>query len=187
MRSENPFENIDPFLKTLENIDENKVRVIMMGIALDELLGTLLSKSMVNKSIYKCLEKSGDSGFSLSYKNKLAYAFGLIPKEIFKDIDVIRRLRNNVAHQNVVTIPKSDIQKTYSSLNVVKLVDELRQSHRTLEERLCLAFGIICVYLIKKINRTKAIKADVFDVNTLGYDELDAGIYSNYLKNQIEH
>ena len=173
----NPFKAYDPFLSSFNKNDENRIRIILAATVLDELLTQLLSRKTINKKIYKDTMDS----VSFAYKNDIAYAFGLIPKEIYDDINRIRKLRNMAAHENINTFPAKKLEEAYSSFHVKKAVETLKLDHLSKVDLFYVGCCVIFVYLTKRINRSHRFRAQKYDINDLGFDEADKKAYFKYI------
>jgi len=82
--------------------DAEDVSAVVVGVSyLDACLASLLSKSFRKSSTSEQLldSRSGPLG-SFSARAGLAYALGLISKPIFRDLQVLAELRNEVAHHH---------------------------------------------------------------------------------------
>ena len=82
--------------------DAEDVSAVVVGVSyLDACLASLLSKSFRKSSTSEQLldSRSGPLG-SFTSRACLAYALGLISKPIFRDLQVLAELRNEVAHHH---------------------------------------------------------------------------------------
>ncbi|MCW5664634.1 MAG: hypothetical protein KIT35_12420 [Piscinibacter sp.] len=82
--------------------DAEDVSAVVVGVSyLDACLASLLLKSFRKGSTAEQLldSRSGPLG-SFSSRASLAYALGLISKPIFRDLQVLAQLRNEVAHHH---------------------------------------------------------------------------------------
>lgn len=80
--------------------ESDRGKVILCGMILDEELEMLIRIHM--RELPKNLEKDIFSGFgplsTFSGKTKLAYALQLIDDDVYSDLNVIRDIRNHLAH-----------------------------------------------------------------------------------------
>lgn len=100
---ENPVEDLKGFLEQLQK-ESPRAAVIIAGAYLDEQLRQIIICSFVNKSSIADdlvgTEKKIDRPLSsFSSRIKLAYCLGLINKQVYDDLEIIRRIRNRFAHK----------------------------------------------------------------------------------------
>ena len=83
--------------------ESDRAAAVLAGCYLDEMLGLLLKKFLIQDA--KLIEKYilGNSPSvaidSFAKKSRIAYALGLLRKVEYSDIDTVRRIRNEFAHQ----------------------------------------------------------------------------------------
>lgn len=78
------------------------VSVVVVAVSyIDACLASLLSKCFLPSSVTKELLDSGSGALgSFSARAKLAYVLALIDKTMFRDLQVLAELRNDVAHSH---------------------------------------------------------------------------------------
>ena len=78
------------------------VSVVVVAVSyIDACLASLLSKYFLPSSVTKELLDSGSGALgSFSARAKLAYVLALIDKPMFRDLQVLSELRNDVAHSH---------------------------------------------------------------------------------------
>lgn len=123
--------------KTQEELAEalqaqERVAAIVYMCYLDEELEQLLRTVMIeDESVVKQLMKDDRLLGSFSSKLKLAYALGLIPELVRKDLDYLNRIRNAFAHKaDIRTFDKAPICDYCRELSTVKLRDGTTRSPR---------------------------------------------------------
>lgn len=92
------LKNVRDFRNSL-NRETDRGCALMACAYLEDRLGEAFKKYLVDDEKIKneILGNSGPIG-SFSAKVKLAYLLGKIPKEVFRDLDTIRKIRNQFAH-----------------------------------------------------------------------------------------
>nr|WP_318716672.1 MltR family transcriptional regulator [uncultured Treponema sp.] len=110
--------------------DESDRGILLIGVSIfDDMLHKLLFEYMnINKNRKKEIEKLFEWPGPLSNyasKVKLAYCLGLIPKEMYMDLESIRDIRNKFAHQLVkMNFGEEKIYKIITNLNGGKKSNE---------------------------------------------------------------
>jgi mannitol operon repressor len=95
------FPNLKEFLPYLDELNKESPRgkVLISTGYLEEMLKEILSGFLMEDKIVDDLFDSGNAPLgTLSARAKLAYTLGLISDVEFQDIDLIRRIRNDFAH-----------------------------------------------------------------------------------------
>lgn len=134
----------------------------------------------------KSLDMFGGNGClsSLSAKNNMAYAMGLISKELYKDIDSYRNIRNRCAHELCIDEGTEnsirDRIKNFNLLNKAFVMGENEQ----LVGYMVLEFAVIFIALIKRINNVDKLTEFPFEVHDdyLGFDEKDYNTIKDFSK-----
>ncbi len=105
------------FFDILEEVSDLGVAVIGASF-LDQCLGSFLESHLIKSAVSsRLLEPPGGLLSSLSTRADAAYAFDLLPKADFQDIELIAQIRNLFAHNH--------IQVTFTDPEVVELCGRL--------------------------------------------------------------
>lgn len=155
-----------------------------MGSAiLEELLERLLKKYFISSKENNYKNHFESSGFLSSFSSKvnLSYMLGLISKELYEDLEIIRNLRNKFAH--MITQSSLSDQNALSLCNNFNFVKKwITTDWEKLEPSamFIMEIGILEVALIKKNSRTNHLKSIEFEISDLGFEKIDY----NYLSNE---
>lgn len=106
---------------------------------------------------------------------------GLISKELYEDLEIIRNLRNKFAH--MITQSSLSDQNALSLCNNFNFVKKwITTDWEKLEPSamFIMEIGILEVALIKKNSRTNHLKSIEFEISDLGFEKIDY----NYLSNE---
>lgn len=154
---------------------------------------TAVIESTLEKLISNCFIKDAESLrlfdgngclSTFSAKINIAYSMGLISKELFKDLDSYRNIRNRCAHElcmndSIENSIRDRAKNFYLLNNIVKMGDsENLKSYTTLE------FAAIFIALIKRLNNVEKFEEYPFEAhdNYLGFDDRDYEIISEFSK-----
>jgi mannitol operon repressor len=80
-------------------LNRERATAIVAGANLEESLGELLSQFMVEGQESKRLTR--DNLRDLGSRIRFAHSFGLVSKHEFKDLDIVRKVRNHFAHERM--------------------------------------------------------------------------------------
>ena len=107
-------------------IDESDRGIFIVAAAcieaeIDEILISEIRQQGVTRGFEKNLFDLSGPLSSLSSKSAIAYAFGLISKESYQDISLVRKLRNQMAHSyNEADIQDDVVQSRIKAMSCVK-------------------------------------------------------------------
>ena len=152
----NTSKNCKAFYDEFNNESPRGV-VIISAVFIDKQLQNLLENHLKqDKSVIRNLFNNNINGplSSLSAKIKTSYVLGLIPKEIYNDLEIIRQIRNKFAHEIFgMSFQNEEIVKLSTALFSGKIpYDHITD---TTENR----FRIYATILINKIE-LEIIKSD---------------------------
>ncbi|MBR4100897.1 MAG: hypothetical protein IKK51_03335 [Oscillospiraceae bacterium] len=169
--------------------------IITAAAVIDATLETLIKKYLVDDSDF--LKKSGIFSHSgclgtFSAKAQMAYALGLISKELYRDIDSYRDMRNKCAHEYV--LDESDMQsigaksKAFNLVNACFTFKEPENAvHHSpaseIKQYTVLEFAIILVALTKRINGVQHCSTFPFEAHDdyLKFNEEDFSLLGGLL------
>lgn len=172
---EQGFIRDENLIKELTN-SSDRAKVVLGSAVIEELLERVLKKFFVQDKdkIEKTFE--GATGFlgTFSAKIKMAFLLGLISEELQKDLDNLRNIRNKFAH-NILgcDFNNQSIKGLCNNFIFAKkafTTDWEKQPPGTL-----FIFSIMTlqVALIKKITRTQSLKQKDYEINDLGFEDID--------------
>jgi len=108
------LEKIEEFqdFRTSLTSETDRGSVLMAAAFIEDKLLQMLKDFMVkNKSIQKKIFEGNGALATFSSKIQMAYLLGLIPKNIFDDLNILKRLRNDFAHNAKPISFKTDYVK----------------------------------------------------------------------------
>lgn len=101
--------------------ESDRAAAILGASLLEDQLTTLLEKFLVQDKDKGKMFNTYAPLSTLSAKTEMAYLLGLIPKDIRKDIDYVRKIRNLFAHKiEGVSFDKSPVSDLVSNLRAVQ-------------------------------------------------------------------
>lgn len=162
------LKNIEEFKNFRHSLSEESDRgcALMAAAFIEEKLGELLHAFCVdNKKIYERLFENNGALATFSSKIDLALLLGLIPKNIFDDLQLLRKIRNDFAHNaSFITFESNPTKERCFSFSVV-VKTRLRNHPRTYFIR---AMTVILTFIDKQsINLKKCTIPENFDITYL--------------------
>jgi hypothetical protein len=120
---------IDRITRGIDHLERESDRgvILIIGAMLDELLAELLKNVLDPAVSGKLLNGSTAPLGSFSARAKMAFAIGVIDVQDYKDIEVIRKVRNAAAHFEV----KQGFDTWFKSQSVIGLCGNLSQDRLT--------------------------------------------------------
>lgn len=161
-------------LKELEN-GTDRAKVIVGATIIDTQLGRLLEKYLVqnNKLKKDALEFNGFLG-TFSSKINACYLLGLISKNLFNDIQRLRKLRNNFAHNLLnCSLENKEMKDEVHKFKMVKDWMKTEWDKQPIAMVFNLEVAVIYVALTKKIVRIETIKELNYEINDLAFEDID--------------
>lgn len=103
------------------NQESDRGSALMAAAFIDNKVGELLHSFFIdNKKIYERLFESNGALATFSSKIDLAFLLGLIPKNIFDDLHLLRKIRNDFAHNaSFMTFESNPIKERCYSFSVL--------------------------------------------------------------------
>lgn len=110
--------NLNRFLSLVGSHDDSAM-VLSLATFIEDTLGRLLLAYFRNcKTTRELVEGFSAPLGALGTRTKAAYAFGLLTKEQYQDIEILRKVRNQFAHNwEGVSLSRSDIQSMIGQLS----------------------------------------------------------------------
>lgn len=156
----------------------------------------ITSACLMETMLQKIIEKRFIKGFNeemfsnngcvstFSSKIDLAFAIGIISKEVRDDMDIFRRIRNDCAHSLI--IDSKIIEKINSRINSFNLVNKVLiiGENEDLLVYTAIEAVIIFICLIKKLKNIKELDSCCFEdvCKNLGFSEEDMDVINNFSK-----
>ena len=121
--------------------------VLALATFIEDSLGRLLLAYFRNCKATKELVEGFNAPLgTLGARTKAAYSFGLITKEQYHDIEILRKVRNQFAHNwEGVSLTRTDIQSMIGQLSAYTL--DHRPIEGSLRERLLGTLSTCCIEL----------------------------------------
>lgn len=156
--------------------------IITAAALIDSMLKILIEKKLIDNFPKDIFDISGCLG-TFSAKNNMAYAMGLISKELYGDIKLYGKIRNKCAHNFV--LDKGNMQSITDNAKQFKLLKAVFQfDEKKADVRLytVLEFNIILVALIKRINNVDKCEAFPFEAHGdyLKFDDNDYELLTHF-------
>jgi DNA-binding MltR family transcriptional regulator len=155
------LENLNRFL-TLVGKQDDRGMVLSLATFIEDTLGRLLVAYFRKcKATRELIEGFNAPLGTLGSRVKAAYSFGLITEEQYKDMDILRKVRNLFAHNwEGVSLERNDIQGMIGQLSCYSLTgDKIEGGSR---DKLLGTLSVCCIELqvfVGRIGNGKAYKA----------------------------
>lgn len=133
----NDFNKLKPFFDTFQG-ESDRACGILAGVLLDSLLETLL-KTVMLESTPKDIFRGSGALATFSGKTDMAYYLGYISKDEYEELKVIRKIRNDFAHEinHTLSFSTPTIADKTRNLKFSKtLIDARDFTGRNLEEEI---------------------------------------------------
>ena len=171
---ENNILQNEKILEELQHGTDRSIAIVGATI-IETQLEKLLSVHLVdnNKLKKKALDYNGFLG-TFSAKINACFLLGLISKNLYNDIDRIRDIRNTFAHNLIDCNFNNHYIK--SEVHKLKLLQEAFTSDwekQSVPMMFLMEISLIYVALIKKIVRNKPISELPYEINDLGFEDID--------------
>lgn len=180
-----PVRAVTDFRKTL-NQESDRGCALMAAAYLDERLADLLKSYFVdnNKIINKMFDFNGPFG-TFSSRIDSAYALGLLPENVRKDIHLVRKIRNDFAHvSKPITFNDEPIASRCNEL-YLHGKDNSSRARGKFTRSMMTAIGVIEVSILQLIRCTPMIDHDI-SLNQKGIDSLRVFLKENGLQELVE-
>lgn len=157
---------LNQLLRTLDDHDERGL-VLSLAAFAEDTLGRLLVHFMREPRQAKELVEGFNAPLgTFAARIKAAFALGLLRREQFEDLEVLRRIRNEFAHNwQEVTLERTDLAGLVGSLHLVELGGK-RMDHLRGEARLqhSLSWVLVELRLLLSAVKDKKIQAQFHGV-----------------------
>ena len=150
-----------------------RTSMIVCAEVANSLLEEILHNHFVNhKTSSNMLESTQPLG-TFSARINMAFCLGLISENLFNDLEILRKIRNDYAHsliiENSMEQSHNDKFNNYFYVNnCFSITDKC-----SLNFKLRLAFVPILCALIKKVKSVKKLEIHSCELNDLSFDEND--------------
>ena len=153
----NPLTDFDGFFEELQS-ESPRAAVIIASAFLDAQLREILSNSFVDDK--KIVEELLDSDFlTFSSRTKIAYCMGLISKNIFHDLNIVRKIRNKFAHKmHGYSFDEPEVVNWCNSLKLAKMITDVTSIPKSHETHFVLGVIQLATWLGMRIIETEKSK-----------------------------
>ncbi|MEC9290879.1 MAG: hypothetical protein VX730_00590 [Pseudomonadota bacterium] len=126
------FERLRDFLKESNN-ESDRGKALVVASLIEEMLEEILTNFMLdNKAVKKLFNVPNAPLSNLSSKTLLCRALGLINEAEFREIEIIRKIRNSFAHNVLCSFKDERIADISKSLMAgMSYVDALEKGHKS--------------------------------------------------------
>lgn len=160
-KEEAELDSLNRFMR-LVGMQDERAMVLALATFIEDTLGRLfLAYFRSCKATRELVEGFNAPLGTLGSRIKAAYAFGLVTEQQFKDMELLRKIRNQFAHNwEGVSLERNDIAAMVGQLSGYTLTGEITQSNG--KDRLLKSLTTCCVelYLFQgRIEAGKAVKA----------------------------
>ncbi len=145
------------------NDETDRGCTLMAAAFLDEELENLIKAHLVDskKAIKSVFDNSGALG-TFSSRIDISFLLGLIPKNIYDDLHILRKIRNDFAHNSApITFSEPEISQRINALQVHQLKNKHRE--RTIFLR---TMSSILLFIILKIQNAVRFKSEEYFEHT---------------------
>jgi hypothetical protein len=136
-------------IEELENQSDRAAAIILAAWVEEELLGAIKSKLEKDDSIFKKLFYNSGPLSSFSAKIDIAKALGIYDSEIYSDLNIIRRIRNEFAHE---ILDKNNFALSFESKHIRDRALSLKVSAYEKHSEPRIAYTRGCVILFADFN-----------------------------------
>ena len=154
------YDRLNLFLKSSNN-ETDRGRTLVVASLIEEMLEEILRNFLLENTATKNLVESPNAPLStLSAKALICRSLSLITKKEFKDIDTIRRIRNEFAHNIMCSFEQQKIADLSMSLTVgMEYLDHLPKGDKSRVEDPKSRFGMVSAALVSGLyNRAHYVK-----------------------------
>lgn len=157
-------------------------RIILGSTIIDELLRRLLERRLVKDE--NVLKEAFDFNGMLdtfSSRIKMCYLLGEISKELYKELEALRKIRNMCAHRIKIITP--DDPRIIEYEKKLRLVRDVFKGIEKNKQLSIFIMSIACyiVAIVKRITRTTPFEKRPYELNNLGFEEIDYKYMDNEL------
>lgn len=154
------YDRLNLFLK-FSNNETDRGRALVVASLIEEMLEEILRNFLLENAATKNLFEAPNAPLStFSAKSLICRSLSLITKEEFKDIDTIRRIRNEFAHNIMCSFEQQKIADLSASLTVgMGYLDRLPKGDKSRVEDPKSRFVMVSTSLVTGLyNRARYVK-----------------------------
>ena len=161
--------------KLLKEMTQKSMRsnMIVCAAVADNLLEQILLNHFVHHEVSEDILEDARFLQSFSSKIKMAFCLGLISEHLYKDLDILKKIRNKCAHSLVVSEDHGqsikDLVKNYYFLHTCFEGTDCR----SLDDQMVIAFMPVLCALLKKLKNVERLNICDSEIGDLGFDESD--------------
>lgn len=150
--------------------ESDRASAILSAAFLDHELGVLLRRFLRNSKVSDELFSGTNPLATFSSRIKLAYCLNLIDDRVFRDLDLIRRIRNDFAHlREPKRFTDQDVANRCRELTLPKIARDPADPRERFETAVKVALGAISAYQTLAHAEKRGDTSDV-KLNTQEYD-----------------
>ena len=164
----------------------DRSKVILGASIVEVFIERLLRKKLVsnNKAQKEAFDYNGFLG-TFSSKIQACYLLGLISKKIYNDINRIRIIRNYFAHNLLnCSFSDKDVIEEVNKLVLLKDAFKSEWDKQSVAMMFLMEVSLIYVALTKKIVRVPNIEELPYEINDLGFEDIDFEYLGTLTKTQ---
>ncbi len=170
--------------KIIEEISKRPLRssVLTSSVLVENMLEKILKKHFISEARTDELFSHQGCLGTFSSKIEIAYAMGIISKELHDDMNTYRKIRNQCAHNILMDEPTlASIQSLVGNFILLKKVFVMGKHEDTLVYT-CMEFAIIFICLIKRLNNIETLSPYPIEAHDdyLVFNEKDFEFLSNF-------
>lgn len=154
------YERLHTFL-TASNKETERGRALVSASLIEEMLEEVLRRFLLaNSAASKLFDEPNAPLSTLSAKAAASRALGLITAEEFADIELVRKIRNDFAHNVMCSFDDEKIRNRAMALKFgLSILDALEKGHESRADEPRQRFGMVTTSLVTSLyNRAHHIK-----------------------------
>ncbi|GJM76498.1 hypothetical protein HMSSN036_87140 [Paenibacillus macerans] len=126
--------------------ETDRAAAILAASFLDNLLEEYLRKHMIVDKVIDNLFNGQGAFATFSSRISVCYAFKFIPSKVYRDLDLIRRIRNYFAHNmNDASFDDEEVRNRINSFEFIKEIKDInKNTHR---EKFLITVGLITLFI----------------------------------------
>ena len=165
------FRRLNIFLEA-SNSESERGRVLVASSLIEEMLDEIIRARLLEGKTTELMFDGGNAPLgTYSAKSRLSRSLCLISDEEYRDIDIIRKIRNKFAHSVLCSLEDQQIESWAKNLKVgMGALDELEKGHKSRVDDAAARFSMVSTSLVNILyNRAHYVRGTkVSDVHWPG-------------------
>lgn len=151
--SDDPFYELLRTFLTTSNGETDRGRALVAASLIEEMLEEILRAFLLEGVATKNLFDSSNAPLStLSAKTSASRALGLISTEEFRDIELVRKIRNEFAHSVLCSFDNQNVRDWAKRLSVgMSILDDLEEGHESRVGDPKARFGMVTMSIVSSL------------------------------------